>query len=449
MAAAFQGAEPLPPLEHTVRIHLHDQLLELLGWRLGLEGDVAEEARIKDETTTYIDYLGLNPDTQAPALLWESKAWGKPFITAGRKRVNFEVPADLLARAILHFLDGRPAAGSPAGATWHDYIDQVAGYVRNLKDNYGHELPCAVISSGEWLVIFKRPVKTLVRGDLSAEDLETYEFDQYLDQGRRIFRFLSREVLGPAVPYPLRPGQLGHYASPGDVEATFRSLHLHYDEKGTRHFSTKPSVTVYPAITIVRRDGAFLTAFEDHGLPLEYPGAAGDAPPSLGDHMDTVQAVADGLLAKCSAAIGTALTPAPLDAFPGFVDDNSPPLGAGRRVFVQGEAQPDLWLLVTGEASHFLRAIPVIANCPFHAWELCKEVGEAIGNGAVDNRRTKQPRSFFIDEEPHHCAHQGLNDRRDKRCQIAAIDQRVCCQACIYAEVCWGADEHNQLPCGG
>ena len=448
-AAAFQGAEPLDPLEHTVRIHLRDELLALLGWQLGLGGDVAEEARIKDETTTYIDYLGVNPTTKVPALLWESKAWGKPFIAAGRKAVNFEKPADLLVRAIRHWLEDRSAKTSPAGAVWHGYVDQVAGYVRKLKADYDHIVPCAVISSGEWLVVFKKPLKTLVLGEVSAEDLEIYEFGDFIAAGRRIFRLLSREVLGPAVPYPLRPGQLGDYTTPDDAVAAFHSLHLHYDEGGTRHFSAKPRVTVYPAVTIVRRDGAILTAFEDDGAALEYPGGGDDAPPSLNEHLGRVDEAATALLAKCGQSVGKQLQPATLDQFPGFTDDNTAPLGAGRPNYVQAEAKPDLWLLVTGESRHFLRATPAVAVCPFHAWSLCRQTGQAIGDSAVSVRRTENPRSFFTDEEPHHCAHQGLNDLRDKRCQISGIDQRICCQACVYSVVCWKPDDKAGLPCGG
>jgi hypothetical protein len=47
-------------LEHGTRILFFDRFLTLLGWSLGLGGNVAEEARIKAETTRFLDYVGLN-----------------------------------------------------------------------------------------------------------------------------------------------------------------------------------------------------------------------------------------------------------------------------------------------------------------------------------------------------------------------------------------------------
>ena len=81
----FGGAEAGDPLEHTTRVHFLDELVELLGWSLGLGGDMAEEARLKGDTTKFMDYLGVQRDTNAPALLIEAKAWDKPFL---EPRVN-------------------------------------------------------------------------------------------------------------------------------------------------------------------------------------------------------------------------------------------------------------------------------------------------------------------------------------------------------------------------
>lgn len=52
--------------EHHTRILFFDRLLKILGWRLGTNGNVVEEARIKAETTRFMDYLGLNEETKAP-----------------------------------------------------------------------------------------------------------------------------------------------------------------------------------------------------------------------------------------------------------------------------------------------------------------------------------------------------------------------------------------------
>ncbi|MDI7046664.1 hypothetical protein QMN58_24455, partial [Escherichia coli] len=96
----FAGAEAGDPHEHTTRVHFLDELVELLGWSLGLGGDMAEEARLKGETTTFMDYLGVRADTNAPALLIEAKAWDKAFLEP-RKKNSFDPPV-LLGAGINH-----------------------------------------------------------------------------------------------------------------------------------------------------------------------------------------------------------------------------------------------------------------------------------------------------------------------------------------------------------
>ena len=67
-------------LEHNVRKMFLDRLLVALGWKL--EAVVAEEARVKGDTTLFLDYLGVHLDTRVPLLIFEAKAWEKPFISA-------------------------------------------------------------------------------------------------------------------------------------------------------------------------------------------------------------------------------------------------------------------------------------------------------------------------------------------------------------------------------
>ncbi len=51
--------------ERDARIFFFDRLLQLLGWNLGMGGNVAQEARIKAGTTKFVDYVGINQDTRS------------------------------------------------------------------------------------------------------------------------------------------------------------------------------------------------------------------------------------------------------------------------------------------------------------------------------------------------------------------------------------------------
>ena len=57
-------------LEHNVRKVFINRLLSALGW--ALEETVAEEARVKADTTLFLDYLGVHLDKRIPLLIFEA-----------------------------------------------------------------------------------------------------------------------------------------------------------------------------------------------------------------------------------------------------------------------------------------------------------------------------------------------------------------------------------------
>lgn len=99
----------------------------------------------------------------------------------------------------------------------------------------------------------------------------------------------------------------------------------------------------------------------------------------------------------------------------------------------------------TINTSHFLLEEPRVPDCRFHTWADCG--AEAIGQSAV-SVRSVELRSFFIDTQRHHCAHQVVQDRRNGKCLIDPIDSRTCCQVCVFLDHCWSAAEKADLPCG-
>lgn len=67
---------------------------------------------------------------------------------------------------------------------------------------------------------------------------------------------------------------------------------------------------------------------------------------------------------------------------------------------------------------------------------------------AINLPKLSAPRAFFVDSQQHHCAHRTLDERRAPGCYIRAIDERVCCQACVFSTECWTAGREHDLPCG-
>lgn len=447
----YAAAGGPPVQEHTTRVYFLDKLVELLGWHLGLHGDVGEEVRLKAETTTFMDYLGVNKATRAPALLVEAKPWGTPFIANRRGTDVKRTPRELLVATIEHIRTHGPKNTSPATDLWYDFLEQVHGYVYNLKRRHGHALPRAVLTSGDWIVIFKTPIEIFLEGEVNDEQFVIVKKGAYVERAREIFDLLSQSKLAGIVPFSLRPSQLRDYVTADTISAVFYGLHVTYESSGSELFDPQPRILVYPAVIIQRDDDTLITAIDGESrivMDMEVVGDASEK--SLAPHLRKVSDSAAALLKKCSDEVQMQLEPCGLSDFPGFPDlqVDVGELNHHRQVVRPLKTAGDEWLLATGTLPHYLKERPEVHPCRFHAWANCREEGSQIGTSAVNTPRTATPRSFFVDTQIYHCAHQTVQDRRHSRCHIAALDQRTCCRACVYEGLCWPPTELRQLPCG-
>ncbi|RUT96494.1 hypothetical protein EOD23_30445 [Mesorhizobium sp. USDA-HM6] len=425
------------PHEHDTRLLFVDELLGHLGWRLGAGGNVLEEARVQANTTKFMDYVGVVDIAGAPLLLVEAKAWDKPTISA-RGSGQYASEAGLVVAAIQHIRDGKAEDTSPIIAEWDSYLRQVCGYLQTLKDQYGHSLPRAVIISGEWMVVFTNPVETFL-GAVLPDDIAIFKRSQFKGRAEEIFKLLHRSALTEDAPIPLRPAQLRQFVELDGVAGAFQGVHVHYERTGSALFVRRPRILIYPALFVARKDDVVFTVI-DNDTPVELDYRTDDnGVETLAPHLDAIHARSAALIAVCGAELGGALPVAELSAFPGF---NS---GGMAKAPVRNLPEADEWLVATGGATHFLLVEPRVQGCRFHSWAECG--ADAALQSAI-SARSVEPPAFFVDTQRHHCAHQVVQDRRDGRCLIQAIDSRTCCQACVYLEHCWTADERAALPCG-
>lgn len=444
----YTGAGVGAPLEHTTRIHLLDSLFELLGWQLELGGNMTEETRLKENgATRFMDYLGVDADTKAPVLLIEAKAWDKPFIKPRTDGAAYDSNVELIAQAIEHWRSNGERTASPAVGDWHDHIEQIGRYVTGLQSR-GHPLPRAVITSGQWLVVFMKPVATFIDGPASIDDIKIFRKEIYRAKSLEIHDLLSKTALCLETPPYIRATQVLNYTTPEAVVASFCALHLSYEISGSPLFTRRPRLLVYPALVLQRDDGALLTVLQTSDpLYLSYRNDINDLKETLEHHLSEVAAAAEALLKHTGEQLGLELQPSALDDFPGYSINQKADGVKSNSLIKRYKMVPDVWMLITGQATHFLKPAPDVA-CRYHQWSACHAANEAIGTTAVSMPLIKRPRSFFTDSQPHHCAHQGLKDRREARCQIQLIDERICCNSCLFASLCWRGPQPAPLPCG-
>lgn len=445
-AVPYDGGPAGAPHEHATRVYFLDELIEMLGWTLGLGGDVVEEARLKDKTTTRMDYLGKACDTDVPALLIEAKAWEKPFLQP-RRNGAFRVE-DILANAIDHWREGGETSKSPLAGEWPDYLAQVGSYVSRLYKLHRHRLPRAVICSGEWIVVFIDPVAGFVEGLAQSTFIKHFEKRNFKSDAPLLYELLSKDSLIGETPASVRPTEISNFLTSKTLDKCFHAVLVSYETAGTSLFGKKPRIAIHPALVLQDLDGMRLTVLEETDAAyMEYGRYEDGVDLSLDVHMASIGEAAAALLGRTSAQLGVELHPSSTVDFRGFPKQ---PLQGAEVVTSLVKDLPnhkDNWIVVTGKDTHFVRARPDLA-CGFHSWGTCKATHRAAGESAI-MRSIVSPKVLFADDKPHHCAHRDMLDRRSSRCQVPMIDERLCCRGCTFAPVCWPGTVNPPLPCGG
>jgi hypothetical protein len=450
---AFIGAAYRDPLEHTTRRYVIDETLTGLGWNLDrLTREMVEEARVHDDTTIFLDYLGVNPERRTPLVIVEAKAWAKPFITSSEAasanlgRRNDQSTTSLIAKAIEHCKEGGAPANSPVLLEWAGWIEKLHQYVRSIHQQSGHKVKRVAITAGRWMVIFIDPFSALVEpGMVNTNHIRLFEDGEIIERSDEIYECLAQEILVDDPPEIIQPAQLSAYASGADVLRVYRALWVARAEAGA-HFDSFPQINLYPAILVQRQDGVLIAVLDSRRERLSISHRYDD----LGEHIAMAEQASNSLLDSVKRELGIALAPSPLNSFAGFPSGsrlNAAPIGPTSSEFLRSSARANEFLLLTGTESHYLLAQPVVQACSGHSWSDCHALRENQNDAPIMERRFK-PASFFTTNEPHHCAHRQVHQRRDRRCQISPFEEFLCCRACTFQTICWTQQELAQLPCG-
>lgn len=437
------------PLEHTTRRNFLDHLFEALGWKLGTGGNTREEVRIKANTVQFLDYLGVKKETNTPIVLIEAKRWSEPHIVAAPQlKANFSSKSEIVSAAIDYILSNDAELIAPVSTGWIDILTQVKDYVKDIAANTGHVVQRAVITSGKWLIIFTNPGATFLSDGKNHPDrILVFEIENYVEHSSDILKWLDQKLIAPDIPDILEPQRVGPYVKPQSILKCFSGLHVRYERSGSEKFSIRPQIIVYPVLIIERSDGAYLKiARRDDGLGLT---PSNCTPASMTEHHARIQTAVERLIRETSQVVGLELLPEPLAEFSGFPTEHQRGVPIpNKQVLIAEPKVADEFLIATGDAPHFLLETPRIAECEWHSWNACHANGNAYGDNALSSPSIKNPRSYFIDGHPHHCANRALILLREERCKIAQFEERLCCQACSFLTECWSDAEREGMPCG-
>jgi hypothetical protein len=474
------GGSVSPSVDNALEAHLREYFvnafLRALNWRMdvSVEDDLpnlvpeAPIASSLEGTIKFLDYLGTEREGCDPLLIVESKRPSSPLPNrkAAMGRSSFKAMADEPCASII----SAGLGGTGLTGEWNKWLDSQRGYVETVYDRRGRAPRRVLLISGRWLIIFVDPADSfLATGSRSPEkilvftvgDDENGDYDLIERHYGEIFYWLENQRILDEVP-PLTVAEVAFHVNPELISRMVHGLHLLYIEepdflpRSSVALSVSPVIKVMPIIFIRSQYGAWLRVNSEERI--EMPHAA----EHLAEHLRGVQEIATRLLQDINTRLETHLTATTIESHFAHTDDFQALRGVVEKPKNHGHY--DEHVVVTGHHTHYFRLEPTVAGCPHHDW----------GNSNRENRaalvsierRSTNPRAFFISGENHHCAHgdvaaakscqitPGNRDRCGPRsgkdydafCEIWRFEKHLCCRTCVFEDVCTKAQVFG-LPC--
>ena len=436
-------------LEAHGRVYLVNSLLAALNWRLDSrpeEGlaNLIPEAPIRSEdrgSVRFLDYLGLESETDNPLLIVETKRPSAWLPQAFRPSYTY---AEVVSVGL---------ADEPLKGEWNKWLADLKDYVCSVQCRTGNVPRRVVLTNGDWLILFLDPSDAFLKdGSHDPNRVVVFESRNHIEKrSGELFEYLEHQhVLGETG--PLTAGELPFHLAAESIEYAMHGLLLRYVEQ-PGVYRPAPVVKMAPVVLLRSRYGAW---FGVEAPPKEYELPHQDI--DLTRHLTEVQQAAGQLLTKVNSQLARSLYPLPLSKH--YQDEEAFAAIPGVKECRRGE-----FLVATGDKTHYLLPEPSVPDCPYHDWAVCNRAGVPSNPGPI-SVRSILPRSFFVSTEPHHCAHGDVRfakaspvsaDNRDRCgsrsgkdgqafCEIWRFEQHLCCRACAFEEVCTQTTVFR-LPC--
>ena len=450
-------------LERATRRFLIDDLLRAADWDPDEPTIVTEEARARtaSQERLYFDYLGLKPRTLAPVLLVEAKGFDVELPRRPRGRaLNRQDMAVLLAGSIDALRQGDSSL--PVIAQWADYLRDLHGYISSLDELGRETLKRAVISAGQWVIVFTEPVASF-RGTGAANAAHIHCFtsmDDMLARHGELFALIHRQRLVDTLPLTLKVSEALEMIAADEIKSCYRAVLVATSASSGGRRQPYPTRSAYPGLLV--RTGERWFAIVDYDGPVEEPRRT----ERISDFLLKLDQMGQAFEHRLATRLGRRLDPLPLSDFPGFTSERYPDLlpdalaplpgstaarlearTATRKTCVTHTGEqgaPAEFIVVTGTARFYKADVQAGSDCPYHLWKLARRAKAAASQPHVGFETA----SFTEDGQDRHCAHADLVSLRADRCHIRAFETHLCCQTCLFAPECWsGARDRDRLPC--
>jgi hypothetical protein len=412
-------------LEAHVRMYAIDPMLRSLGWEVSSPAVIKVEDPVEPisegDNRRFLDYHGRDNSENRSLVILEAKRPSSTLPLTDDGRI-FD-----LATAIREITKNHDPSEADLPHLWGKWLATLIDYVKRVNHKFGHSAERAVITNGEWFVIFDVD-STLLSDNPSSNNIWLFESLKDIEiRAEEFFPLVNYQVLSSQIP-PQHPSALTDFV-PNDGEAICAQVvYVSY----IRHGERQPAISVRVAAWVKSPSGAwilFQKTYDEDFLLLSHD------PAFLLKKSSELAYRANSLLSELSSGCRINLIPA--EEFEKLsAEDLKRDSLTKRGSELIKEIGENLYQVVIGNSPLFLLENSDYEDCPYHFWGNCQKNGDAAGPFAI-MAPTLNPRAFFPSGSAYHCAHKAIHNARKNICVILCFEEYLCCRCCALSSRCW------------
>jgi hypothetical protein len=438
-------------LEAHIKKYIIDPLLKALNWQTdsNLFIEAALRAQEVGSKRRFMDYLGLEQNTNTPLLIVEAKRPDTPLPSS-------QDPTSLVSHQLAQTLEklcDSPQSSNPITVRWQKDLWQLSEYI-NITYKNTRVIPArAVITNGDWLIIFEDVKNAFIdrQPNVIPDQIIVIEKRDEIEKSAKvIFRSLDYYSLVPNA-HPIFPSELRAIVKPEDIIYALRALEVNYSETPTAN-DPVPNINITPVLMLRLISGGFIrvNARESDRMPHKIDFMERHFVDIADIHDKLYKEVCDSL--SCNVQIQTSnfqyLDTEVYRELPGLQAYNS-------------------WkyLLVTGDTTHFIIKNTNYDQCPFHSADIAARLNclnQDVPHGPSVSIRTHLSvgtTSCCVHRHVHEVKRIQVNEINRERfsprtevedgpfCRLWGFEKFLCCKCCAFQNVC-SISIGNAMPCG-
>jgi hypothetical protein len=461
-------------LECHARRYVIDHILAGLGWQIPALMDFAahsQNLQIEIGVTStmtghrrFLDYLGTERESGTPLLVVEAKRPSARLPCDPNLGAHYtsHPASELFAKYLQSRHDLQETLDTVLTSEWRGYLDDLRDYVRSVANSSA--IPRrAVITNGNWLVLFVDPNQAFIDGNPSVSHAAIFVFanlESIVQHYAAVFEQISYVSLAVHVGL-VQPRQLSALISATDITYAMFGQRVLYC-KDRKLFAQVPRIELTPVVHLCTVGGGFISVESSNRCEYEMVLNRDD---QNNDLRGAIAHSAAALKQEIEDELGV-LEAIPLrDITAHYEDKNAFANLPGVRRVPGGTAVAEEFILVTGTSPHFLTDPVAHNDCPYHDSNLSHKHGVLHSLGGLLDPSV-EPRAFFQSGSCFHCSHRQTQESKaitltpmsrrrigqrsgknnEPFCELFQLDRVLCCQTCAF-HACCSRSELFQLPC--